>query len=117
MTSKIGQKATVTNSNSQINGKSGIVTFERENVIGVEIDGKIEYMPIEMTDIYDRKAAEYAEWVKDQRIAFLQNEGYFETSSKVIECETFDHWLALAKKRHPFHATEPFQKSDLGYGL
>lgn len=60
---------------------------------------------------------QYDAWVKQQQMDFLQNEGYFETANKTIECETFAQWLKLASARQPFRITEPWQKGDLGYGL
>ena len=69
------------------------------------------------TEKAEEAKAQRAAWVREQEMAFLQSEGYFETPSKTIECQTFAQWLKLAEARQPNITTEPYHKSDLGYGL
>jgi hypothetical protein len=69
------------------------------------------------TEKAEEAKAQRAAWVREQEMAFLQSEGYFETPSKTIECQTLAQWLKLAEALQPNITTEPYHKSDLGYGL
>jgi hypothetical protein len=48
---------------------------------------------------------------------FINQEGFFETSRDVIECQTFEAWLNLAFRKPKFEIKEPWQKGDLNFGL
>lgn len=127
----VGTQVTVI-AKCQLQNKSGIVTWQSPdgNGLMVEIDGKQEAFAPEMVGLptIDSRAPRHiveaaykynmsTAAVKAESINFLQAEGYYETASRTIECHTFDQWLGLASRKPEHKITEPYHKSDLGYGL
>jgi len=95
----------------------GSDTLKIEDAAGqVDYYGTDDEIQVVETEL-SRKYNTTPERIASENMNFVQSEGYFETANKTIECKTFAQWLELALRKPEYRTTEPWQKSDLGYGL